>query len=116
MRLRGEWVIVCSSGSIADDLFCARATNKASYIFATLQIISLAEPLPLCNMVGMTLKEYLAASNRTASEVAKALGVSVSTITRAARGETIPAASIMLALADYTKGKVKPHDFFSKAA
>ena len=64
----------------------------------------------------MTLKEYLSAPGRTASEVAKALGVSVSTITRAAHGETIPEAALMMAIVAHTKGTVRPDDFYGVTA
>lgn len=60
----------------------------------------------------MTLKDYLALPGHTATSFAADLGVSVSTITRAARGDTIPDRKLMSLIAEKTKGAVMPNDFF----
>ena len=69
-----------------------------------------------CNIVGMTLKDYIAMPGHTATGIANAVGVSVSTITRASDGETIPSRELMVKITEHTKGAVKPNDFFGIAA
>lgn len=65
--------------------------------------------------MGMTLKDYLAREGHTATKLAQATGVSVSTITRAADGETIPNRKLMASIAEKTGGAVMPNDFFAPA-
>ena len=48
----------------------------------------------------------------TASKLAARAGVSVSTITRAAKGESSPSADLMRTIYEHTVGKVRPDDFF----
>jgi transcriptional regulator with XRE-family HTH domain len=64
----------------------------------------------------MTLKDYLALPGHTATKLATETGVSVSTITRAAEGKTIPSRDLMNLIAEKTKGAVMPNDFFGLAA
>ena len=64
----------------------------------------------------MTLSDYLATNDMTASALAERLGVSVSTITRAAKGEIIPQRELMNRIFEATEGKVTPNDFFGLAA
>lgn len=64
----------------------------------------------------MTLKDYLAKPGNTATKIAEAAGVSVSTITRAAEGQTIPSRDLMIRISEITQGAVKPNDFFGIAA
>jgi len=59
----------------------------------------------------MKLETYLRLHGVTASALAEKCTVSVSTITRAARGETIPTMEVMRRIADNTGGRVKPNDF-----
>lgn len=66
--------------------------------------------------MGMTLADYLKADGNRASDLANAIGVAVSTITRAARGETIPSRELMQAIHRHTDGAVTPNDFFGIAA
>jgi hypothetical protein len=61
----------------------------------------------------MTLKDYLALPGHSATKLALETGVSVSTITRAAKGKTIPDRNLMSLLAEKTKGAVMPNDFFA---
>jgi transcriptional regulator with XRE-family HTH domain len=63
----------------------------------------------------MTLKDYLSLPGHTATKLAAETGVSVSTITRAAEGETIPSRGLMNLIAEKTKGAVMPNDFFAVA-
>jgi transcriptional regulator with XRE-family HTH domain len=64
----------------------------------------------------MTLSEYLGLPGHTATELAKQLGVSVSTITRAARGEIMPSRDLLRSIHDHTQGRVTPNDFVGIAA
>lgn len=64
-------------------------------------------------MVLVTLKDYLARPDQTATKLAALLGVSVSTITRAASGDTLPTRKLMSRIAEATGGLVMPSDFLS---
>jgi transcriptional regulator with XRE-family HTH domain len=64
----------------------------------------------------MTLKEYLALPGNSATKLADAAGVSISTITRAANGDTIPNKDLMSAIFEQTGGIVTPNDFFGCVA
>lgn len=70
----------------------------------------------LCNSCGMTLSDYLARPDTNATELAARVGVSVSTITRAARGEVLPTRTVMQKLFNATGGSVTPNDFFGISA
>lgn len=61
---------------------------------------------------GMTLEHYLQIEGNSASRLAEAAGVAVSTITRAAKGEIAPSAKLMQAIYEHTGGQVTPNDFF----
>jgi transcriptional regulator with XRE-family HTH domain len=67
-------------------------------------------------MVIMKLRAYLALPGHSATKLAAETGVSVSTITRAARGEIIPSRKVMESIAEKTDGAVLPNDFFEIAA
>lgn len=67
-------------------------------------------------MLSMTLKDYLAQEGNTATKLADACKVSVSTITRAADGSTIPSRALMESIHEATDGKVTPNDFYGIAA
>lgn len=60
----------------------------------------------------MTLKDYLAREGNSASKLAGACGVAVSTITRAAEGTTVPSRELIEAIFKHTGGAVSPNDFF----
>lgn len=64
----------------------------------------------------MTLSDYLDTERVSASALAEKLGVSVSTITRAAKGEVLPSRDLMGKLFEETGGAVTPNDFFGIAA
>lgn len=64
----------------------------------------------------MTLKDYLELPGHNATKLAQAVGCSVSTITRAADGDTLPSRKTMQAISDATRGAVMPNDFFGQAA
>jgi transcriptional regulator with XRE-family HTH domain len=64
----------------------------------------------------MTLKDYLAQAGNTATKLAETTGVSVSTITRAAEGRTMPTRDLMEKIFKATGGTVTPNDFFGIAA
>lgn len=64
----------------------------------------------------MTLKNYLAQPGKSATALANETGVSVSTITRAAEGQTIPSRDLMAKIAEATGGFVLPNDFFGLSA
>ncbi len=64
----------------------------------------------------MTLADYLEAKKVSATALADQANVSVSTITRAARGEIIPSRDLMAKIFEVTNGAVTPNDFFGIAA
>lgn len=64
----------------------------------------------------MTLTDYLAQPGRTATELAAKTGFSVSTVTRAAKGEISPSADLMRKIFEATEGDVTPNDFFGITA
>lgn len=64
----------------------------------------------------MKLADYLKTNKVSATTLADELGVSVSTITRAANGDIIPSRELMSKLFEATAGKVTPNDFFGIAA
>lgn len=66
-------------------------------------------------MPRMQLKDYLSVEGITASEFATRIGRSVSTVTRAARGEVIPDRATMEEIVTATDGKVEPNDFYEAA-
>lgn len=70
----------------------------------------------MCNDRRMTLIEYLAQPGQTATALAEKCGVSVSTITRAAKGEIAPSSDLLRKIFDHSGGKVQPNDFFGIAA
>lgn len=60
----------------------------------------------------MKLSAYLQQPGRTASALALATGFAVSSITRAARGDTLPSRELMAKICEATEGQVTPNDFF----
>lgn len=60
----------------------------------------------------MKLADYLTEPGRTATALATAVCCSVSTITRAAKGEVIPNRDLMIRIFVATGGDVTPNDFF----
>lgn len=64
----------------------------------------------------MTLAEYLAQDGHSATALATKCNVEVSTITRAAKGDTMPSRKLMADLFEHTGGAVTPNDFFGIAA
>jgi transposase len=64
----------------------------------------------------MTLADYLKLDGRSATALAAKCGVGVSTITRAANGDTLPGRALMASLFEHTDGMVTPNDFFGIAA
>jgi transcriptional regulator with XRE-family HTH domain len=60
----------------------------------------------------MRLQGYLKQQNITASQFADRIGRSVSTVTRAARGEIIPDSETMRRIVEKTGGAVTPNDFY----
>jgi transcriptional regulator with XRE-family HTH domain len=64
----------------------------------------------------MTLTEYLSRPGNTATDLARKTGVSVSTITRAAKGNIWPSEDLMRGIFDHTQGAVTPNDFVGIAA
>ncbi len=63
----------------------------------------------------MQLQKYLQRENLTASQVAARIDRSVSTVTRAMRGEVIPDPDTMKAITVETGGEVTPNDFYGFA-
>lgn len=59
----------------------------------------------------MKLAEYLAQPGKTATDIARECGVSVSTITRAAADGGSPSLDLMRKIAAATSGKVTANDF-----
>lgn len=64
----------------------------------------------------MKLSAYIESNKLTHTEVADACGTSVSTITRAADGKTIPSRELMDKLFEFTGGLVTPNDFYDLGA
>ena len=64
-----------------------------------------------CNVLNMKLSQYLEKSGRSASALAADVGVSVSTITRAAKGETLPTRKLMAKIYEATGKKVHPRTY-----
>ena len=63
----------------------------------------------------MKLSEYLASNAITASDFAREINRSVSTVTRIVNGESKPDWSTMARIDDATDGAVKPNDFLPAA-
>lgn len=70
----------------------------------------------MCKLSSMTLADYLDQDGHSATALASKCKVEVSTITRAARGDTIPSKPLMEKLFEHTGGQVTPNDFFGIAA
>lgn len=64
----------------------------------------------------MTLADYLAQPGQSATALARDVGVAVSTITRASKGEIVPTGRLMQAIFEKTRGVVTPNDFLKVAA
>jgi predicted transcriptional regulator len=64
----------------------------------------------------MTLSEYLDLPDKTATGLARQVGCSVSTITRAAKGDTIPNRTIVQRIYECTGKQVPPNSFYGLAA
>ena len=64
----------------------------------------------------MKLSDYLAQPGKTATDIARECGVSVSTITRAAQPDGSPSLDLMRKIAAVTGGEVTANDFMDKAA
>jgi ribosome-binding protein aMBF1 (putative translation factor) len=64
----------------------------------------------------MTLADYLDTNKVSATDLAAKCAVSVSTITRAAKGEVTPSRDLMAKIFEETGGAVTPNDFFGIAA
>lgn len=62
----------------------------------------------------MKLSEYLARPGVTATDLAHKCGVSVSTITRAAAGDTDPSLVLVRLIVEHTGGAVTANDFLVK--
>lgn len=60
----------------------------------------------------MKLSEYIKLDGNTATALAEKAGVSVSSITRAAKGDIYPSADLMRLIIEHTDGAVRPDDFF----
>jgi transcriptional regulator with XRE-family HTH domain len=71
--------------------------------------------LLLWQFSGMTLKDYLASQGLTATEFAKKLGVSASTITRAIKKERRPTWTTLEKIRAATGNRVQPNDFAEAA-
>ncbi len=65
----------------------------------------------ICKNAVMRLREYLVAEKMTASQFAVRIERSVSTVTRAARGEVLPDRDTMRRIVEETDGAVRPNDF-----
>lgn len=64
----------------------------------------------------MNLATYLEKHDMTATAFAAKIGVSIATVTRAARGEIMPSPETMRRIIEATNGKVTPNDFYGSAA
>lgn len=61
----------------------------------------------------MRLKSYLSLEGNSASKLAEEVGVAVSTITRAASGETLPNPATRKLILQATEGQVTAADLFA---
>jgi transcriptional regulator with XRE-family HTH domain len=64
----------------------------------------------------MKLRDFLDIDGNSATKLAEDCGVSISTITRAANGDTLPNKELMAAIHSKTGGAVTPNDFFGIGA
>ncbi len=64
----------------------------------------------------MKLSDYMEKRSLSATALAEQLGVSVSTVTRAVKGEAVPSKSLMASIHKLTSGKVTPSDFYDLEA
>lgn len=64
----------------------------------------------------MKLSEYLDLPGKTATKLAQDIGCSVSTITRAAKGNTLPSRKLADAIFEKTDGMVHPGSHYEVAA
>lgn len=62
----------------------------------------------------MHLRDYLKEHGLTASAFAAKIGCSISTVTRAMRGEVVPEKATMEKIVAATGGKVQPNDFYEE--
>ena len=60
----------------------------------------------------MKLADFLKLDGQSATALAAKCSVEVSTITRAARGDTMPNRKLMSEIFAHTNGRVTPNDFF----
>lgn len=60
----------------------------------------------------MTLSEYLRINRLTATAFASRISRSVSTVTRAVKGDVIPNLTTMHVIKNETDGQVQPNDFY----
>lgn len=60
----------------------------------------------------MKLKDYLELPGNSATKLANEVDVAVSTITRLAKGDTVPSHKLIADIAEKTNGAVMPNDFF----
>ena len=63
----------------------------------------------------MTLAKFLKINKLTATEFASRIERSISTVTRAAKGEVIPDIATMQAIRLATGGQVQPNDFYPES-
>lgn len=66
--------------------------------------------------MAMDLRRYLKITNKTATDFAKEIGVSHSTVVRYMQGLRVPNSLTMRRIVDATGGDVMPDDFFKAAA
>ena len=60
----------------------------------------------------MKFSTYLTNKNITQEQAAKELGVTQATVSRWVQGDFVPSKELMLKIVAYTKGEVKPNDFY----
>jgi DNA-binding XRE family transcriptional regulator len=89
----------------------ANLAHDAIAKFARRAIILIDASCAPCNTVAMKLKDYLAQPGKTATDLAAKCCVNVSTITRAANGDTNPTLPLMRQIAQHTGGKVALNDW-----
>lgn len=84
--------------------------------FGKFPFIALDTLCHMANSAGMTLADYIASEQTTASRFAGELGVPVSTITRLLKGERRPGIDLVARIKVATLGKVTADDWCAPVA
>jgi transcriptional regulator with XRE-family HTH domain len=81
-------------------------------VSTTVAHLSLETNVPMWHILGMDLRRYIKMTNKTATDFAKEIGVSHSTVVRYMQGLRVPNSLTMQRIVKATNGAVTPDDFF----